>query len=1024
MLTLLGLVMRGLRWRWVSSVAMALVAVVAMVGAALGPLYANSAADSLVREGLAQAAPASTGVLVRAQHAGQTQFSPAELLDAASKRAADPALDPWYEPGTLALTATSVALRLRDNPIGTALIGWHRGQCGAVDLTSGACPTASGEAMISSRMAEQFDIVLGDSLRLGISDDVATDQVEVVGTYDADTADPAVWGLVSPAQFQPSQAPDGPDRLDEIVVDQATFLQGSGDVAATSFRALDATTVHAADLPDLRRAVESSVAPIPASAGAGPQTVASSGLPAFLDSLDPDLADVGAASFAVTASLVLLAWFALFLLVSATGEERSGEVALAKLRGMPPRSAFLFGVGEPLLILLAAVPVGLAAAFGINRYVAGAVMSEGTDTRISSAALIALAIGFLGGVVAATLASRRIITAPVVEQLRHTGGRRAQLARSVAVDAFAIALLAAGVYQLRRGGSDALALLTPSLVALTMGLLAVRVVPPLARGEVARTRGSRRVAGFLAASNIARRPGGLRTVVLLALAVGWTVFAVDGWAVASANRNDVAPAEVGGWQVLHVRSYSPGSLLTAVQAADPSGTHALAAVASSAGTTGGLIAVDAARLGAIAAWDPAWTGSSREGIGPMLHPEQAAAPIPVHGSLAIDMDVELGAGSGSVALAAAVRDGGGILHTVDLGELRPGMSTYRADLPVCVAAPCTLAALTFTPTPLADKAAATVTITGAQDAEGEVDLTSSGSDGWRSGATSFLVRIGPLASVSVDESGHLVVSFDIQGESAAIEVADHPTALPVYLGSDTAQREGQGAGSSVTDLDGRVVPSELLGSGVLPRKLRSGALADLPFAMAVMGSVPTVPDYQVWLSADAPPSIRTALEAEGFSVVSVDSVDARLAELSRGSAALSLRLFLMAAIVALLVAAGTVLAGTYISARRRAYELAAMRSLGADNRVLVRSGRLEQVALALAGTAVGLAAGLVGAALTLPNLLMSASADYPAPWFGPAWLPVLATVAGVLVLLAVVAEVGARRTARLAQPDLLRAVQE
>ena len=118
------------------------------------------------------------------------------------------------------------------------------------------------------------------------------------------------------------------------------------------------------------------------------------------------------------------------------------------------------------------------------------------------------------------------------------------------------------------------------------------------------------------------------------------------------------------------------------------------------------------------------------------------------------------------------------------------------------------------------------------------------------------------------------------------------------------------------------------------------------------------------------------------------------------------------------------LAGTYISARRRAYELAAMRSLGASHRVLVRSGRLEQLALTVTGVALGAAAGLVGAALTLPNLLESASADNPTPWFGPAWLPVLATVAGVLLLLGLVAEVGARRTARLAQPDLLRAVQE
>ena len=1023
-MTFLGLVVRGLRWRLVSSIAVALVAVVAMIGAVLSPLYASSAADSLVRESLAEAAPASTGVLVRAQLAGQQQFSAADLLDAASERAADPSLDSWYEPGTLALTVTGGAPKVRDNPVGMAMVGWHRGQCDAVELASGQCPAKRGEAMISSRMAEQFDIALGESLRLGISADLATDEVEVVGTYDAATADPAVWGLTSPAQYLPAQDPMGPDRLDEIVVDDETFGSGVADFAATSFRALDAATVHASGLPALRQAVESVGAANAASAGTGPRTVVSFGLPAFLDGIEPELADVAAASFAVTAALVLLAWFALFLVVSATSDERSGEVALAKLRGMNARSTFMFGLAEPLLLLLLAVPVGLAAAYAINVLIVDKAMAPGTDTTITTSAMLALAVGFLGGVVAATLASRRTLTAPVVEQLRRTGGGRARVARSVAVDAFAIALLAAGIYQLRRGGSDALALLTPSLIALTLGLLAVRLVPRLARVEVARTRTSSRVAAFVAASNIARRPAGLRTIVLLSLAVGLTVFAVDGWAVASANRDDLAPAEIGGWEVLHVRSASAGALLTAVRDADPSGTQALAAVATSPGSSGGLIAIDAARIGAVSAWDPSWVGTSREEIGALLHPAQVVAPISLQGDLSLDAEFEQAAGSGAVEFEASVRDAGGLLHTVDLGELRPGTSTPTAQLPMCDDAPCTLEAFTFTPTPLASKAAGTVTISGAQDANGDADLTSVGTDGWRSGATSLLVTIPPVATVSVEESGRLVTSFDVAGQSAAIEVADHPTALPAFVGSDSVTSGGLSTGEKIDSLDGRAVPAQILGSGVLPRKLRAGALADLPYALGVMGSVPNSLDFQVWLAPDAPSSIRTTLEAGGFEVLNVDSVDERLAELGRGSAALALRLFLIAAIVALVIASGTVLAGTYISARRRAYELAAMRALGANNQVLVRSGRLEQLALTLIGTALGLTAGLVGAAITLPNLLSSASVDNPVRWFGPAWLPVLATIAGVLLLLGLVAEVGARRTARLAQPDLLRAVQE
>ena len=1022
-MTFLRLVVRGLRWRLVSSIAVAVVAVVAMVGAVLGPLYASSAADSLVREGMATAAPVSTGVLVRAQRAGQTQFSPAELLDAASERADDPALDPWYLPGTLALTVLNGGPSVRDSPVGVAMVGWHRGQCDAVEISSGVCPAGRGEAMISARMADQVGLRLGDSLRLGISADVPADTVTVVGTYDADSADPAVWGLVSPAQYVPAQSPFDPDHLDEIVVDEQTLLQHSGDVAATSFRALDATTVHAPALPDLRRAVESAVAITPPATEEAPRTVASSGLPAFLDALEPDLADVASAAFAVTAALVLLAWFALFLVVAATSEERSGEVALAKLRGMGARSTFLFGLAEPLLLLLVAVPLGLAIAYGLNAVIAGIVMTPGTDVSMTPSALLALAIGFLGGVIAATLASRRVLTAPVVEQLRHTGGGRARLVRSVAVDAFAVALLAAGVYQLRRGGSDVLALLTPSLMALTVGLLAVRVLPGLARRAAARMRGSRRVAGFVAASNIARRPAGLRTVVLLSIAVGLTVFAVDGWAVASANRDDVALAEVGGWEVLHVRSSSAGSLLEAVRAADPAGTEALAAVATAPGSSGGVIAVDAARLGAVAAWDPSWVGSSRSEIGAQLHPEQPARSIPLRGDASLDIDYEPAEGSGAVVATLAVRDAGGLVRAVDLGELRPGSSTYRAALPMCVDAPCILAAVTVTPSPLESRAAGSVAITGVRDAGGEVDVTADGPDSWRSGATSVLVSVPPVADVSV-EPGQVVASFDVQGESAAIEVADHPAELPVFVGSESATTSGPNAGPKVPGLDERAVSAQVLGSGVLPRKLRIGALADLPNALAVMGSVPTRLDYQVWLAADAPSSIRADLEAAGFEVIAVDSVDARLGELSRGSAALALRLFLLAALVAFAIAAGTVLAGTYINARRRAYELAAMRSLGAAQRVLVQSGRLEQLALAVTGTALGVVAGLLGAAITLPNLLMSTSADYPAPWFGPAWLPVLGTVAVVLLLLGLVAEVGARRTARLAQPDLLRAEQE
>ena len=105
----LRLALRGLRWRSGASLTVFLVAVVAMAGSALGPLYAQSSADSLVRAGLASATPVTTGVETRGAVAGQTQFTPAEILDVVTERSADPGLDPWFLPGTLVAASCATA---------------------------------------------------------------------------------------------------------------------------------------------------------------------------------------------------------------------------------------------------------------------------------------------------------------------------------------------------------------------------------------------------------------------------------------------------------------------------------------------------------------------------------------------------------------------------------------------------------------------------------------------------------------------------------------------------------------------------------------------------------------------------------------------------------------------------------------------------------------------------------------------------------------------------------------------------
>ena len=1020
----LRLALRGLRWRTGPSIAVLVVAIVAMAGAALGPLYAASAADSLVRDSLAMAQPVSTGVQTRGNIAGQTQFTPAQLRDAVAARAADPALDPWYRPGTMSLILHDGTPTDGGRQLGDAQVAWHRGQCGGVTMVEGRCPDGPHELMVSERTAKDSGLPIGSVVRLGISSEPVADTVTVVGVYDVATADPAVWGLDDPAQFAPARVEGPPGRLDEFVVDEQTMLDATTDVAAVSLRRLDAATVHLAELPALRSAVEKATAFDPASVSApGPRVLSISGMLDELDSLQPSLDAVSAAAFAVTAQLVLLAWFVLFLVVAATSDERAGEIALAKLRGMSRRSTLGFGLAEPVLLVVVALPIGLLLAWITDSVLTSGYLVPGSSVAITPTVLLALLVCFLGAVSAAALAARGILSAPVLEQLRRTGGRRARLVRSSAIDAAALALAAAGIYELKQGGSDALALIAPGLIALAVGLLAVRLLPALARIEVARTRAKPSVASFLASRNVARRPGGLRVVVLLTLAVALAVFAVDGWTVAAANRGDVARAEVGASEVLHVRGSSPGELLAAVDAADPSGTQALAAVSSDNGS-GGLLAVDATRLAAVAAWDPAWAGSSRATVSEQLHPAQPAQPIELRGSLRLTADYLREAGDNPILFTVAVRAASGLSYEARFGTLVPGTSSYAVDLPPCRTAPCTLSAFAFVhPIDLPRTGIeGSVVMTDVRDDRGTVDLGASGPSTWRSGASSVVFPIDGGAQVEKAGKGELTVAVKMEGiDDAAVEVADHPLALPLLVGQDQPAQDTSGPFAVVTGLDGRFVPATTTGRGVLPRLLTQGSLADLTYAVDATGTGFDPLDYQVWLSPTATPQTRAAVEKLG--VVSRESVATTEAELSRSGPALALRLFLLAALVALVLAAGTLLANAYVVIRRRAYELAALRALGADRRVLVRSARREQVVLATTGTALGLVAGLITAAFALPALLGNGESGLPV-WLGPAWLPVLALVVIVLLALVVVADVGARRTVRDAVPDLLRQVQE
>ncbi|MGH9125497.1 MAG: FtsX-like permease family protein, partial [Acidimicrobiales bacterium] len=77
-------------------------------------------------------------------------------------------------------------------------------------------------------------------------------------------------------------------------------------------------------------------------------------------------------------------------------------------------------------------------------------------------------------------------------------------------------------------------------------------------------------------------------------------------------------------------------------------------------------------------------------------------------------------------------------------------------------------------------------------------------------------------------------------------------------------------------------------------------------------------------------------------------------------------LFLADGAAAAALAAGGAILGLYLSARRRRYEYAALTATGLSQRTLRRALAAEQIAVLAFGMVVGVATGLVAAAVALP----------------------------------------------------------
>ncbi|MCK2220696.1 hypothetical protein MF672_043870 [Actinomadura sp. ATCC 31491] len=604
------MIWRGLWERRTLSLVVLLIAVVPIASAAVGPIYAAAARTTIARDALAAAPVEGRG----------WRYTTTEG-DLAARLAAFTAGADFTRPPIPGMEVTSGR---HDDRRAFTLV-WQDGQCAHLTLAEGRCPRAGREVMASQasgfkvgRTVELTSIMASGPGATGRDPAPLT----VVGLYrPGSAADPFWFGrtLFSPTG-EPS--PDKADalftvpqtRTDTYVVNSGVSIGSAQDPGGWTDYAVVSIDPARLDGADLDRLAAMQAAA--ENAGRTSRAIVYSRVADTLRVVTANTGSLGVPTLLVIAQLVALGWMLLFQTVGDLVRARGPEIALARLRGLGRARVWLFALAEPLLLLAAAVPLGLLAGHAAARVMIRALLPAGIPVTFPVEAALAGAAAMLGGLLAAAPLAWRVATRPVTEEWRRTPRRSA---RGWVLDAVVLAVTALGLVELLAtgvltdvSGRASSAMAVPGLIALGVALLASRALPALSRRLFGVTRRHGGLGPFLALRQVARGPVTAGSVVVLGAAFGLATFAVSAWSATSGDYAEAARFHNGAATAITVRPVEPARLIAAVRAADPGGRTA-APVITLPGPPQ-LVAADPERLAAIgAAWRPALAGGTSLG---------------------------------------------------------------------------------------------------------------------------------------------------------------------------------------------------------------------------------------------------------------------------------------------------------------------------------------------------------------------------------------------------------------------------
>jgi putative ABC transport system permease protein len=1000
---------RGLLHRSRATILIFLLALVGTAAASAGPAYYQAARTSILRDSLTTSSFVGQGF--EATESGQLSGLLTGLAGQVQGRLAS-YLGPMNGQHLFAAPVESVEANIPVGELGSAPLVWRTDFCAHLRF-QGTCPTTKGQVLVNGILAKAAGWHLGSTI---------ADGDRITGIYALPSQASAYWSSRYAVYFP------GSTVFNAVFTPEATLYAlpstAQGTVALDEVLLPGRVTTN--DVNGLMNAMNGLMAD---SLLGGENVTVTTAIPATMATVESTWHGVAVPIALITGEVLALCLLLLFTAVTETVDGRAGDIALARLRGQGRIRTMVFGLSEPSLVLLASVPVGVLAGWVTVRYLTHVTLRPGTPVVLPPLALAAAVGVLVAGVAAVLRAAVRAVRRPVVDHLRGSGQHLTR--RGWIIDAVLGTAAVAGLADLISSGRtqqsnhSTLGLLVPGLLGLAVALVASRLLPVVCKLAFPATARRGGLGLYLALRHIARRPGAIRTTIVLTAAFALATYAIGAWLVARNNDHVVASTQVGAPTVLTVNAPAGKDLGSLVDKADPSG-HLAAAVLSYTDLSGtspvpNLLAVQPQRFAAVAASTNGFGPAQRQALGRELNPP-AAPEITVNGG-AFRLTARIGSVSApGASVTADFTEASGGDEPLYLGAL-PAHGTVTLSSNELAACPCSLVNLDIGTEESGSTASidGSMTITAMQVLENGHWVTVapgalSSATRWRS---EQLTR-GAVGSVTATSAG-LGWSFQVaKTVDDYLQSADVPDPLPAVTSAGIGQpgtKQVRAAG-----LDGNALNLSVAStSSVLPGLVNGGALVDEHYALLAAQYNDADAVQEVWLATGAQSVIEPRLRAEGVQILSAQSTAGVAASLGRQGPGLTDILMLADAIAALLLASGSAVLSLFLSARRRRYEYAALEASGIKRGALRRSVFIEIGVVCGFGSVAGIAAGFAAIVIALPGVpeFLSNPSGAALTYIPPVQSFVISLVACACVLL-VAGGIAAAALIRGIRPDQLR----